>query len=71
MSKPEKKKSQKTVSIPKKSKFKDDDDFDAKYEEAIRIKKFNIRADFEKHKKELFFEVDDTSKISEAQVIFT
>ena len=70
MSKPNKKKSSKSVSIPKKGKSKGNDNFDAKYEEALRIKKINILAEFEKHKKELFFEVQDTSKVSEAKVNF-
>lgn len=68
MSRMEKSKSQKSVTISHKVSMKEEDERISKYEAAMKIKKNDIRAEYEKHKKELFSEADDGSKANEVRV---
>lgn len=68
MSRMEKSKSQKSVTISHKVTAKEEDEKILKYEAAIKVKKNDIRAEYEKHKKELLAEADDGSKANEVRV---
>lgn len=68
MSRVEKTKPQKTVTIFQRASSKEEDERILKYEAAIKVKKNDIRAEYEKHKKELFSEADDGSKANEVKV---
>lgn len=68
MSRVEKIKSQKSVTIFQRATSKEEEERILKHEAAMKVKKNDIRAEYEKHKKELFSEADDGSKANEVRL---